>query len=59
MSWFRSFTIAVLTSILGLFGAGAVAALVVDVPHLLVRRRLRFFIVGMALVGGFVDSSSE
>ena len=55
MSWLPSLAIAVLTSILGLFGAGAVAALVVDWYHISsFEGGSGFFIVGMALVGGFV-----
>jgi len=54
MSWVRSIGVALLTSIATLFGAGAVAALAVDWYNISsFEGGSGFFVVGMALLGGF------
>jgi hypothetical protein len=54
MSWVRSLGVAILTGTAALFGAGAVAALVVDWYRISsFEGGSGFFVVGMALLGGF------
>src|SRR5689334_1487927 len=53
MSWLASFGIAILTAILGLFGAGTVSALLVDWYHISsFEGGSGYFVIGNSLLGG-------
>ncbi len=58
MGWIASFAVAILTSVAAMFGAGAVASLVVDWYNVSsFEGGSGFFVIGMALIGalaGFV-----